>query len=234
MARRILVIGCPGSGKSTLARDRTHLTREELVAVLRPIPASPRWIIDGNCNDTMTLRVEACEAVIFLEENPALRRGKPPEGAGADGRAPGESLHPPAQPGGARRAAGPAVNDMTTRKRASPQRKAGQARLRGARVLCGGAGPSAVAWCCRSPLTAPPIRLWRTGIAPLHGRPVSECIIKKVAEATFLTPVRAWAVRWCSGRSGSRQWESHSDSRGTSSSWARQGLPSSCPGSPAC
>ena len=93
MARRILVIGCPGSGKSTLARDRTHLTREELVAVLRPIPASPRWIIEGNCNDTMTLRVEACEAVIFLEDPPEVclagvraRMGKPrAEGLDGDG-----------------------------------------------------------------------------------------------------------------------------------------------------
>ena len=62
MARRILMVGCPGSGKTTFAlrlaektglplfhldsvywrADRTHLTREELVNVLRPILASPR------------------------------------------------------------------------------------------------------------------------------------------------------------------------------------------------
>ena len=87
MQQRILVIGCPGSGKTTFAlrlaeqtglplvhldsiywrADRTHLTREELVAVLRPILAGPRWIIDGNYNGTMALRVEACEEVIFLD-----------------------------------------------------------------------------------------------------------------------------------------------------------------------
>ena len=87
MSRRILVIGCPGSGKTTFAQrlaektglplfhldsiywraDRTHLTREELVDVLRPILAGPRWIIDGNYNGTMALRVEACEEVIFLD-----------------------------------------------------------------------------------------------------------------------------------------------------------------------
>ncbi|MGN1020913.1 MAG: adenylate kinase [Aristaeellaceae bacterium] len=87
MAQRILIIGCPGSGKTTFAlrlaektglplyhldslywrADRTHLTREELADVLRPILASPRWIIDGNYNSTMPLRVEASEEVIFLD-----------------------------------------------------------------------------------------------------------------------------------------------------------------------
>ena len=76
MKQRILAVGCPGSGKTTFAlrlavktglplfhldsicwrADHTHLTREELVEVFRPILASPRWIIDGNCNGTMALR----------------------------------------------------------------------------------------------------------------------------------------------------------------------------------
>ena len=88
MSRRILVIGCPGSGKTTFSlrraeqtglplfhldsiywrADRTHLTREELVDVLRPILAGPRWIIDGNYNGTLPLRVEACEEVVFLDD----------------------------------------------------------------------------------------------------------------------------------------------------------------------
>lgn len=88
MKQRILVIGCPGSGKTTFAQhlaektglplvyldslywraDRTHLTREELVDVLRTMLASPSWIIDGNYNGTMALRVEACEEVIFLDD----------------------------------------------------------------------------------------------------------------------------------------------------------------------
>ena len=62
MAQRILIVGCPGSGKTTFAlrlaektglplfhldsvywrADRTHLIREGLVNVLRPILASPR------------------------------------------------------------------------------------------------------------------------------------------------------------------------------------------------
>ena len=77
MSRRILIIGCPGSGKSTFARrlaektgiplyhldaiywraDRTTLTREELIDRLLPIMAGDNWIIDGNYNGTMPLRV---------------------------------------------------------------------------------------------------------------------------------------------------------------------------------
>lgn len=88
MKQRILVIGCPGSGKTTFAQhlaektglplvhldslywraDRTHLTREELVDVLRTMLASPSWIIDGNYNGNMALRVDACEEVIFLDD----------------------------------------------------------------------------------------------------------------------------------------------------------------------
>ena len=98
------MIGCPGSGKTTFAlrlaektglplhhldslywrADRTHLTGEELTDVFRPILASPRWIIDGNYNATMPMRVEACEEVIFLDYPAEVclagvqaRRGKP-------------------------------------------------------------------------------------------------------------------------------------------------------------
>ena len=87
MSRRILVIGCPGSGKTTFSlrlaeqtglplvhldsiywrADRTHLTREELVDVLRPILAGPRWIIDGNYTRTLAMRLEKCDAVIWLD-----------------------------------------------------------------------------------------------------------------------------------------------------------------------
>ena len=87
MARRILIVGCPGSGKTTFAlrlaektglplyhmdrlnwrADRTHLPREKLIAALQPILASPCWIIDGNYGGTMSMRMEACEEVIFLD-----------------------------------------------------------------------------------------------------------------------------------------------------------------------
>lgn len=87
MSHRILIVGCPGSGKSTFARrlaektgiplyhldaiywreDRTYLTHEELIQQLIPIMAQDSWIIDGNYNGTMPLRVSYCDEVIMLD-----------------------------------------------------------------------------------------------------------------------------------------------------------------------
>ena len=87
MSRRILIIGSPGAGKSTFSRrlaaqtglplhhldaiywrsDRTHLTREELVAQLMPVLESSSWIIDGNYNGTLPLRLRYCTEVILLD-----------------------------------------------------------------------------------------------------------------------------------------------------------------------
>ena len=84
---RIAVIGCPGSGKSTFARrlrdltglplyhldaiywkpDRTTLPREEFYPLMQEIIARDKWIIDGNYQSTMDWRVEACDAVVFLD-----------------------------------------------------------------------------------------------------------------------------------------------------------------------
>ena len=85
---RVMIIGCGGAGKSTLARalgEKTglpvvHLDRiwwapgnwqhleepefdERLMAELR----KPRWILDGNFNRTMELRLAACDTVIYLD-----------------------------------------------------------------------------------------------------------------------------------------------------------------------
>ena len=66
-----------------------------------------------------------------------------------------------------------------------------------------------------------------------RSQPTSERVpTRPGGKATWATPLRA--IRWCSERSGSQQLEFRSGSRGTSSWWGRQGLPSSCPGSPAC
>ncbi len=85
--KRILIIGSPGSGKSTLAKalsQQLHLPlvhldrlnwqenwqmtpREEFDALLAQELARPEWIIDGNYNRTLPLRLQYCDTVIFLD-----------------------------------------------------------------------------------------------------------------------------------------------------------------------
>lgn len=86
---RILLIGCSGSGKSTLARKLgeklglpvVHLDqlwwkpgwiesdREEFDAKLTAELEKPRWIIDGNFNRTLPMRLAKCDTVIYLDFN---------------------------------------------------------------------------------------------------------------------------------------------------------------------
>lgn len=87
---RIMIIGCGGSGKSTLARilgDKTglpvihldqiywspgdwqHLEKDAFDDLLRRELEKPRWILDGNFNRTIPLRLEKCDAVIYLDYN---------------------------------------------------------------------------------------------------------------------------------------------------------------------
>ena len=85
--KRILVIGCPGAGKSTFARklrdltglplyyldriyhrtDRTTVSREEFDAALHKIMETDRWIIDGNYQRTLEMRLKECDTVFFLD-----------------------------------------------------------------------------------------------------------------------------------------------------------------------
>ncbi len=85
--KRILVIGSGGSGKTTLARrlaQRTNLPLIHLDALYwrrgwDPTPADewrtkvetlvsgPAWIMDGNYGGTLNIRLEACDAVVFLD-----------------------------------------------------------------------------------------------------------------------------------------------------------------------
>ena len=87
---RIIIIGCGGSGKSTLARelgertglpvvhldrifwspgDWKHLERAEFDALLEAELEKPRWIMDGNFDRTLEVRLQRCDTVIWLDYN---------------------------------------------------------------------------------------------------------------------------------------------------------------------
>lgn len=84
---KVIVIGCPGAGKSTFARalrdatglplyyldmlwhkpDRTNITTEKFDAKLNKIITKDRWIIDGNYQRTLEVRLTACDTVFMLD-----------------------------------------------------------------------------------------------------------------------------------------------------------------------
>ena len=79
--KKIMVIGCPGSGKSTFSRrlhaitglplyhldmmywntDRTTVEKSVFRARLTEAIRKDEWIIDGNYNSTLELRMQACD-----------------------------------------------------------------------------------------------------------------------------------------------------------------------------
>lgn len=84
---RIIVIGNGGSGKSTLSRALgeklklpvVHLdqifwkagwvtiSKEDFDRLLAQELNNERWIIDGNYNRTLPIRMERCDAIIYLD-----------------------------------------------------------------------------------------------------------------------------------------------------------------------
>lgn len=85
--KKVIVIGCPGSGKSTFSKslhkitgiplfhldmifwnaDKTTVEKSVFSERLSKIIKMSEWIIDGNYNSTMELRMKECDTVIFLD-----------------------------------------------------------------------------------------------------------------------------------------------------------------------
>ncbi len=84
---RIMIIGCGGSGKSTLARQLgeklnlpvihldklfwtpgwVSISKEEFNRVHEDATSKEKWIIDGNFDRTIPIRLRRCDTVIYLD-----------------------------------------------------------------------------------------------------------------------------------------------------------------------
>ena len=85
--QRAIIIGSPGAGKSVFARklrdasglplyyldkiwhkpDQTNISCEEFDLKLQDILRRERWIIDGNYQRTMEMRMRECDMVFLLD-----------------------------------------------------------------------------------------------------------------------------------------------------------------------
>ena len=85
--KRIMIIGCPGSGKSTLSKQLAvklklplvHLDQIYWKSNWQPISneifdelllrevEKDEWIIDGNYSRTISMRLEKCDTIIYLD-----------------------------------------------------------------------------------------------------------------------------------------------------------------------
>lgn len=87
MFQKAIVIGSPGAGKSTFSRklrdmtglplyyldmlwhkpDKTTISKEEFDFKLKKILIKDNWIIDGNYNRTIEMRLKYCDTVFLLD-----------------------------------------------------------------------------------------------------------------------------------------------------------------------
>lgn len=83
--KKVIVIGSPRAGKSVFSRklkditnlplyhldmlyhkvDGTHISKEELEEKLKSIFKEEYWIIDGNYQRTLELRIKECDTVFY-------------------------------------------------------------------------------------------------------------------------------------------------------------------------
>ncbi|GAA1613722.1 DNA topology modulation protein [Nonomuraea maheshkhaliensis] len=84
---RVAIVGSGGSGKSHVARklgrllnapvthldavyyddEWTPLPKEKFEAAQRELVAKPRWVIDGNHNSSLAIRLQACDTVVMMD-----------------------------------------------------------------------------------------------------------------------------------------------------------------------
>lgn len=85
--KKVIVIGCPGSGKTTFAEklhtitglplyyldaiwhkpDKTHIAREDFDKRISEIFDTANWIIDGNYQRTLEMRLQQCDTVFLFD-----------------------------------------------------------------------------------------------------------------------------------------------------------------------
>ena len=78
---KVIIVGCPGAGKSTFARklnqitnlplyhkpDRTNIYKEKFDEELKKILKKDKWIMDGNYQRTLEMRLKECDTAFLLD-----------------------------------------------------------------------------------------------------------------------------------------------------------------------
>ncbi|MFE0460205.1 topology modulation protein [Kitasatospora sp. NPDC058965] len=113
---KVAIVGCSGSGKSHLARELgalldapvshldavfyddewNELPKEKFAQAQQELVAAPNWVIDGNYNSTLPIRLAACDTVVLMDVSTAaclwglvsrqLRHGSGHKGNGVHNR----------------------------------------------------------------------------------------------------------------------------------------------------